>query len=239
LVAFISFTHGGFNLIRLGSTYFTASSLALTNSDANTSQFGPAQSALNSVETLKPSPWITPLDAFKTSLESLNLNEKSIVFLSSGLDQEDYLTALGEYGTVSRIGHLRLSGVNSAGAVQLFDDSWGRPLIGILNGSGDTSSPLLSEPFYARTALQPFADIFDGNLSTLLDINPSLIVMSDSQRTEDERLVKYVEEGGVLVRFAGPKLAKKTDDLLPVNLRGGGRALGGALSWETPQKLSP
>lgn len=290
--------------------------LALTNSDANTSQFGPAQSALNSVETLKPSPWITPLDAFKTSLESLNLNEKSIVFLSSGLDQEDYLTALGEYGTVtvyqatnvsefalpkntqeipngfettwqrpiagalpidhtviayqadnsviarapltftagqteatarfeipaqlrSRIGHLRLSGVNSAGAVQLFDDSWGRPLIGILNGSGDTSSPLLSEPFYARTALQPFADIFDGNLSTLLDINPSLIVMSDSQRTEDERLVKYVEEGGVLVRFAGPKLAKKTDDLLPVNLRGGGRALGGALSWETPQKLAP
>jgi len=261
--------------------------LALTNSDTNTTQFGPAQSALNNVETLKPSPWITPLDGFKTSLESLNLIEKSIVFLSSGLDQEDYLTTLSEYGTVtvyqatnvsefalpkntqeipngfettwqrpivgalpidhtviayqadnsviarapltftagqteatarfeipaqlrSRIGHLRLSGVNSAGAVQLFDDSWGRPLIGILNGSGDTSSPLLSEPFYARTALQPFADIFDGNLSTLLDINPSLIVMSDSQRLEDgSPIVTAGARGdGLIVLFhvtAGPE----------------------------------
>jgi Domain of unknown function (DUF4159) len=41
----------------------------------------------------------------------------------------------------------------------------------------------------------------------------------------------------VLVRFAGPRLEKGGDDLLPAPLRVGGRALGGALSWSTPQPL--
>ncbi len=42
----------------------------------------------------------------------------------------------------------------------------------------------------------------------------------------------------MLVRFAGPRLEKGGDDLLPVALRLGGRTLGGALSWSTPQPLS-
>jgi hypothetical protein len=48
----------------------------------------------------------------------------------------------------------------------------------------------------------------------------------------------------VLVRFAGPLLAQEAsggepDPLLPVRLRGGGRSLGGAMSWTTPQTLAP
>jgi len=45
----------------------------------------------------------------------------------------------------------------------------------------------------------------------------------------------------VLLRFAGPRLAgavaEGADPLLPVTLREGGRALGSALSWETPQPM--
>jgi hypothetical protein len=48
-----------------------------------------------------------------------------------------------------------------------------------------------------------------------------------------------VKRGGVLVRFAGPRLENGGDELLPVPLRVGGRALGGALSWSTPQPLGP
>ena len=48
-----------------------------------------------------------------------------------------------------------------------------------------------------------------------------------------------MKKGGVLVRFAGPRLEKGGDDLLPVALRLGGRTLGGALSWSTPQPLAP
>jgi hypothetical protein len=50
-----------------------------------------------------------------------------------------------------------------------------------------------------------------------------------------ERLTAWIEDGGVLVRFAGPRLAQADDDLVPVKLRRGGRTLGGSLTWEKPQ----
>src|SRR4051812_50163741 len=52
-----------------------------------------------------------------------------------------------------------------------------------------------------------------------------------------ERLTAWIEQGGVLVRFAGPRLAQADDDLVPVKLRRGGRTLGGSLTWEKPQDL--
>jgi hypothetical protein len=47
----------------------------------------------------------------------------------------------------------------------------------------------------------------------------------------------WLEKGGLLVRFAGPRLANDSDDLLPVRLRPGARAMGGSLTWEKPQGL--
>src|SRR5262249_60219987 len=53
------------------------------------------------------------------------------------------------------------------------------------------------------------------------------------------RLKTWIDNGGVLVRFAGPKLAQNGQNLLPVRLRGGDRQLGGAMSWSRPAKLAP
>ena len=53
-----------------------------------------------------------------------------------------------------------------------------------------------------------------------------------------ERLGAWIEQGGVLVRFAGPRLAQADDDLVPVKLRRGGRSLGGSLTWENRQHLA-
>ena len=52
-----------------------------------------------------------------------------------------------------------------------------------------------------------------------------------------DRLEKWVDNGGLLVRFAGPRLAEGAEGLLPVRLRGGERALGGNLSWQEPQPI--
>lgn len=138
----------------------------------------------------------------------------------------------------SRVSQIRANGVASAGAVKLLDDSWGRPLIGVVTPSKDSSTPLLSEPFYAKTALAPYADIFEGTIEDLLPLSPSVIIMPDVSRTINEEVENYVETGGLLIRFAGEKLAERPDSLLPVALRGGGRALGGALTWEDPQRLA-
>ena len=139
----------------------------------------------------------------------------------------------------SRVSQIRANGVASAGAVKLLDDSWGRPLIGVVTPPKDSATPLLSEPFYAKTALAPYADIFEGTIEDLLPLSPSVIIMPDVARTINDDVKNYVETGGLLIRFAGEKLAERPDSLLPIDLRGGGRALGGALTWEDPQRLAP
>lgn len=70
-----------------------------------------------------------------------------------------------------------------------------------------------------------------------------MIVMADVGTMPDaarERLVEWVHNGGMLVRFAGSRLAAAENDeeLLPVRLRLGERSLGGALSWTTPQPVT-
>ena len=138
----------------------------------------------------------------------------------------------------ARVARLRQSGVRSAASVKLLDDSFGRPLVAVLRATADTSSPLLSEPFYAKQALQPYADVFEGDLETMLGYQPSILVMPDSQRDDSEAVSEFVKNGGILLRFAGPRLAKRSDTLMPVALRQGERGIGGALAWEDPQKLA-
>jgi hypothetical protein len=138
----------------------------------------------------------------------------------------------------SKVSRLRVSGLRAAASFKLLDDSFGRPLVGVLRANADTSSPLLTEPFYAKQALLPFADVFEGDQDTLLSLQPSILVMPDSQRSDDDAVREFVEGGGILIRFAGPRLAKRQDELLPVRLRGGDRAIGGALAWESPQRLA-
>ena len=62
--------------------------------------------------------------------------------------------------------------------------------------------------------------------------NLPMLILADVGNVGEarERLGKWIDEGGVLVRFAGPRLAAADDDLIPVKLRRGGRTLGGSLS---------
>ena len=54
-----------------------------------------------------------------------------------------------------------------------------------------------------------------------------------------DKVAKFVQNGGLLIRFAGGRMASGSDDLVPVKLRVGGRYLGGSLAWAEPQKLAP
>lgn len=147
------------------------------------------------------------------------------------------------------IARLEIMGERSAGAVQLLDKRWRRRAVGVVSGAtSDTAQPLLAANFYLARALSPFADIRLGDrvapqqaLAQFLDQKLPMIVMADVGALSPEirdRLNAWIEQGGVLVRFAGPRLAQADDDLVPVKLRRGGRVLGGSLTWEKPQHLS-
>jgi len=146
------------------------------------------------------------------------------------------------------IARLEISGERSAGAVQLLDKRWRRRAVGIVSGAtSDTAQPLLAPTFYLTRALAPFADVRLGErgapqqaITQFLDQKLPMMVLADVGTLSPEireRLSAWIEQGGVLVRFAGPRLAQGDDDLVPVKLRRGGRSLGGSLTWEKPQHL--
>ncbi len=150
----------------------------------------------------------------------------------------------------NQIGRMELTGGRSAAGIFLLDDRWRRRPVGLVSGtSSELAQPLLSPLHYVARALEPFAQVTEApatpessGISTLLDQGQSVLIVADIGQftAQDEaRIEEWIEEGGVLVRFAGPRLAANNDDLIPVRLRRGGRALGGALSWSKPQSLGP
>ncbi len=142
-----------------------------------------------------------------------------------------------------------IEGERSAGATWLVDERSRRRRVAIASGaSADIAQPLLAPSYYLKRALQPFADVSEWRDSSsdpivsLLGERPSVLALADmsvAPGPEHEAIVKFLDQGGVLLRFAGTRLAAGDDDLLPTDLRRGGRQLGGALSWETPKHIAP
>lgn len=138
---------------------------------------------------------------------------------------------------------LDLDQPSHVGGTVLADERWRRRPVGIVTGSAlDQSQSLLQDGYYLERALAPFAELRRGSLTDLLKAPPSLILLPDAEPLSGESRValeKYIEGGGVLVRFAGAKLVAGEEDLLlPVRLRQGGRSLGTSLQWTTPEPLS-
>lgn len=145
----------------------------------------------------------------------------------------------------NRISQLVLEGAPSAGSVVLLDERWRRRPVGLLTTDMTSAdAPLTGPLYYPRRALAPFTELRDGDLPTLLRGEISVLVLADRVLTpgpELTALTAWVEKGGLLIRFAGPRLAEATtqDPLLPVHLLNGDRQLGGTMSWSEPAGLAP
>ncbi|MCR0982989.1 DUF4159 domain-containing protein [Roseomonas populi] len=130
-----------------------------------------------------------------------------------------------------------------AAGVVLLDERFRRRPVGLLAAQEEAAdTPLTGSLYYLDRALSPFAEVRRGTLETLLSRRLAVLVLADrplAEGAETEAVTRFVEGGGLLLRFAGPRLAEKGDALLPVPLRAGERALGSALSWERPQTLAP
>ncbi len=178
-------------------------------------------------------------------LKGLPLGDAAFAFKPEETETEADLTLPVEIR--NDVARLEISAEHSAGAVQLLDKRWRRRSVGIVTGStADTAQPLLAPTYYLTRALAPFADVRTADsgspaqaVTQFLDQHLPMMILADVGNIAEvhDPLAHWVEDGGVLVRFAGPRLAASDDDLVPVRLRRGGRILGGSLSWEQPQQL--
>jgi hypothetical protein len=138
---------------------------------------------------------------------------------------------------------LAVANEDSAGAVQLLDQGAARRGVGLVSASNmESEQPLLSDLFYLERALSPYADLRKGTIADLTGHDVSVLVLADIGKvggTDHDAIARFVDGGGVLVRFAGERMTADVDDLVPVKLRDGGRYLGGALAWAAPQHLAP
>ncbi|WP_407673880.1 BatA domain-containing protein [Paracoccus methylovorus] len=145
----------------------------------------------------------------------------------------------------NRITRFEIQGHSSAGAVVLADDSLRRRKVALVGDDrASEGQRLLSPLHYLRRALMPTTDLIEGGLADVLQATPDVIVLADQLGlADDPALREWVEAGGLLIRFAGPRMAASDrlgeEPLLPVRLRAGGRDIGGALSWGEPRTIAP
>lgn len=148
----------------------------------------------------------------------------------------------------NRITRFQITGERSAGAVALTDDALQRRKVALLTGrEGREGLDLLSPFLYLRQALGPVSELIESaSVDDLLLTSPDALVLVDIAQlseVESAQVLDFVNDGRLLLRFAGPRLAasdvarSEEDPLLPVRLRIGGRTVGGAMSWGEPRSL--
>jgi len=179
-------------------------------------------------------------------LKGLPLGEAPFSFKSADRESDAVIDLPVEIR--NDVARIEIVSERSAGAVQLLDKRWRRRTVGIVSGStADRSQPLIGATYYLSRALNPFADVrlAEGAapaeaVARFLDRHLPMLILADVGNVAEtlDRLNKWIDNGGVLVRFAGPHLAGADDSLVPVKLRRGGRILGGSLSWDKPQQLA-
>ena len=147
----------------------------------------------------------------------------------------------------NRITRFQIAGHASAAAVTLTDDRLRRREIAIISPVADREGlQLLSPAHFLEQALIANSDLIEGSIPDIVLANPDVIILADVVTlagSEAVALEEWVRKGGLLLRFAGPRLAAsdysrtEEDVLMPVRLRAGGRSVGGAMSWGEPKAL--
>ena len=150
------------------------------------------------------------------------------------------------------IATLRINEQAHAASTYLLDENNRRRRFALFSGlAGDEAQPLLSPLYYIERAIEPYADIvrprhndLTKDIPEIIEQGPAVIVMADIgvlPNSVENSITQWLDAGGTLVRFAGPRLAASAEDdpFLPVALRAGERALGGALTWTEPQIVAP
>jgi hypothetical protein len=146
-------------------------------------------------------------------------------------------------GFRKQVARVSINGEKGAGTVLLIDENWRRRPVGLVDAGDTHIQPLLQESHYIRNALNPYVDLKQGSPENLLENPLSVMILPDAEGLSinaRKEIEGWVNQGGTLLRFAGPRLAADTkDNLLPVELRPGERNIFGELTGSKRGKLAP
>lgn len=161
-------------------------------------------------------------------------------FAASATQGEGVLAAPAELR--NRMARLDIETQGGAGSAILLDERHRRRPVAILGErAAATGQPLLQEVYFLERALDPYVSLSIGDRESVLTRNTAVLLIPDGaapSANDREEIAKWIERGGVAVRFAGPNLAQGADTLVPTPLRLGDRALGGIMSWGQPSALA-
>src|SRR5216683_4441241 len=142
----------------------------------------------------------------------------------------------------NRMARLDIEAQGGAGSMVLLDERSRRRPVSILGERPTaTGQPLMQEVYFLERALDPYVSLSIGDRETVLTRNTAVLLIPDGaapSAADRDEIAKWIERGGVAVRFAGPNLAAGNDPLVPTRLRLGDRALGGVMSWGQPTALA-
>jgi len=161
-------------------------------------------------------------------------------FAASATEGEGVLVAPAELR--NRMARLDIETQGGAGSAILLDERHRRRPVAILGERATAGGqPLLQEIYFLERALDPYVSLSIGDRESVLTRNTAVLLIPDGavpSANDREEIAKWIERGGVAVRFAGPNLAQGNDNLVPTPLRLGDRALGGVMSWGEPSALA-
>ena len=138
---------------------------------------------------------------------------------------------------------IEIEGEESAGAVLLVDERWRRRPVGIAAAPNTAGQPLLSENYYLERALGPFTEVRRGSAADLLKREIAVLVYADAgpDSPAEEAAIEQMDRGaaGCCCASPGRTSPSRATICCRCGCAGGGRTIGGALSWEKPAKLAP
>ena len=114
----------------------------------------------------------------------------------------------------NRMARLDIETQGGAGSAVLLDERHRRRPVAILGERPTaTGQPLLQEVYFLERALDPYVSLTIGDRETVLNRNTAVLLIPDGaapSANDREEIAKWIERGGIAVRFAGPNLARAT-----------------------------